>query len=103
MNAERESIRYKQVEYMLGKIGQTFDAIVSGVTDWGIYVEEEESAADGLVSMRAMKDDFYNYDKKNYALVGQKTKKKLALGDKVRVKLTAADLAARQLDFELVR
>ncbi len=101
-NAERESVRYKQVEYMGGKIGQTFDGVISGVTDWGVYVEEKESAADGLVPVRMMKDDFYNYDKKSYSLVGQRTKKKLALGDKVRVKLVSADLAARQLEFALV-
>lgn len=101
VDAERESIRYKQVEFMQGKTGQTFNAVISGVTEWGVYVEEEESAADGLVSVRSLGDDFYNYDKKNYALVGQRTKKKLALGDTVRVKLVGADLAARQLDFEL--
>lgn len=102
VSAERESIRYKQVEYMLPKIGKTFDAVISGVTDWGLYVEERESAAEGLVRMRTIGDDFYNYVAKDYALVGQRTKKKYALGDRVRVKLIAADLNARQLDFELV-
>lgn len=103
VEAERESIRYKQVEYMQDKIGQVFDGVISGVTDWGIYVEEALSAADGLVRVRSLGDDFYNYSAKDYALVGQKTKKKFALGDKVRVKLVAADLNARQLDFELAR
>jgi ribonuclease R len=103
VSAERESIRYKQVEYMLPKIGKTFDAVISGVTDWGLYVEEKESAAEGLVRMRTIGDDFYNYVAKDYALVGQRTKKKYALGDRVRVKLVAADLAARQLDFELAQ
>lgn len=103
VEAERESIRYKQVEYMLGKIGQTFDANISGVTDWGLYVEEKISAAEGLVRVRTIGNDFYNYSKKDYALVGQRTKEKLTLGDRVRVKLVAADLAARTLDFELVR
>jgi ribonuclease R len=92
VDAERESIRYKQVEYMMGQIGQTFDGVISGVTDWGLYVEEKESPAEGLVRVRTIGDDFYNY----------RTKRKLALGDRVRVKLTAADLAARTLDFELV-
>jgi ribonuclease R len=101
VNAERESIRYKQVEYMLPKIGQTFEAVISGVTEWGLYVEDAESAAEGLVRVRTLGNDFYNYAPKEYALVGQKTKKKYALGDRVRVKLVAADLAARQLDFEL--
>lgn len=103
VEAERESIRYKQVEYMQDKIGQTFDAVISGVTDWGLYVEEKESAADGLVRVRSLGDDFYTHSAKEYALIGQRTKKKYALGDKVRVKLVAADLASRQLDFELVK
>ncbi|MDE1924581.1 MAG: ribonuclease R [Patescibacteria group bacterium] len=101
VDAERESIRYKQVEYMLGKVGQTFDATISGVTDWGLYVEDKESAAEGLVRVRSLGDDFYNYSQKEYALIGQRSKKKYALGDSLHVKLVAADLATRQLDFEL--
>lgn len=101
VSAERDSIRYKLVEYMLPKIGQTFEAVVSGVTDWGLYVEEKESSAEGLVRVKTIGDDFYNYSQKEYALVGERTKKKYALGDPVRVKLVAADLATRQLDFEL--
>ena len=103
VSAERESIKYKLVEYMQDKVGQTFEAVISGVTDWGLYVEDKASSAEGLVRVRALGDDFYNYSAKEYALVGQKTQKKYALGDSVRVKLIAADLAARQLDFELVR
>jgi ribonuclease R len=103
VDAERDSIRYKQVEYMSGKIGQTFEGVVSGVTDWGLYVEEKLSAAEGLVRVRTLGDDFYNYSQKEYALIGQRTKKKYALGDTARVKLVAADLAARTLDFELAR
>jgi len=103
VEAERESIRYKQVEYMLDKIGQTFGGTISGVTDWGLYVQEDISAAEGLVRVRTIGNDFYDYSKKDYALVGQRTKEKLTLGDRVRVKLVAADLSARTLDFELVR
>lgn len=101
VEAERESIRYKQVEYMQDKIGQIFNGTISGVTDWGIYVEEEETSADGLVRVSTLGGDFFNYSQKDYALVGQRTKKKYALGDRVRVKLVAADLTSRQLDFEL--
>lgn len=101
VQAERDSIKYKLVEYMQPRVGQTFDAIVSGVTDWGLYVEDKESSAEGLVRVRSIGNDFYNYSQKEYALIGQKTQKKYALGDSVRVKLIAADLAARQLDFEL--
>lgn len=103
VEAERESIRYKQVEYMSSKIGQTFEGVISGVTDWGLYVEEKESASEGLVPVRTIGDDFYSYNQKEYSLVGQRTKKKYALGDKVKVKLVAADLPSRQLDFELVK
>jgi ribonuclease R len=103
VEAERESIRYKQVEYMGTKIGQIFEAVISGVTDWGLYVEEKESASEGLVPVRTIGDDFYSYNQKEYSLVGQRTKKKYALGDRVRVKLVAADLAARTLDFALVK
>ncbi len=102
VDAERESIRYKQVEYMAGKVGQTFEGVISGVTDWGLYVEEQESAAEGLVRVRSIGDDYYTYSAKAYALVGERTKKKFTLGDRVKVKLTAADLTARTLDFELV-
>ncbi|KKW38069.1 ribonuclease R [Candidatus Adlerbacteria bacterium RIFCSPHIGHO2_01_FULL_54_23] len=101
VDAERESVRYKQVEYMQDKIGQTFDGVISGVTEWGLYVEEKESAAEGLVHVRTLRDDYYNYSQKEYALVGARKKKKYALGDSVRVRLIAADLAMRQLDFEL--
>lgn len=101
VTAERDSIRYKLVEYMQGKVGQTFDGLISGVTDWGLYVEEAESSAEGLVRVKSIGDDFYNYSQKEYALVGERTKKKFALGDRVRVKLVNADLESRQLDFEL--
>ena len=103
VSAERDSIRYKQVEYLSARVGQEFDAIISGVTDWGLYVEDVVSASEGLVRVRTIGDDFYNYSQKEYALVGQKTKKKYALGDRVRVKLIATDMAARNVDFELVR
>ena len=103
VDAERDSIRYKQVEYLTSKIGQEFDGVISGVTEWGLYVEEKESAAEGLVRVRSIGDDFYNYNQKAYALIGEKTKKKFVLGDPIRVKLTAADLVTRTVDFELVR
>jgi len=103
VSAERDSIRYKQVEYLSSRIGQEFDAIISGVTDWGLYVEDKETASEGLVRMRALEGDFFEHRPKEYAVVGQRTQKKYALGDSVRVKLVAADVAARTADFELVR
>lgn len=100
--AERTSIKYKQVEYMQEHVSEEFEAIVSGVSEWGVYVEEEETKADGLVRLRDMKDDFYELNEKLYALVGKKTGKKYSLGDKVRVKLIASDLEKKTLDFQFV-
>ena len=77
--------------------------MISGVTEWGLYVEDKVSASEGLVRVRTIGDDFYSHSQKEYSLVGQKTKKKYTLGDSVRVKLVATDLAARTADFELVR
>ena len=101
-DAERTSVKYKQVEYMLSHIGKEFDATVSGVSEWGVYIEEIETKAEGMVRFKNMTDDMYNLDEKNYAVVGMKTKKKYSLGDKVRVKLTDADLDRRTLDFIFV-
>jgi len=100
--AERASIKYKQVEFMLGKVGQEFDATISGVSEWGIYVEEIETKAEGMVRLKNMTDDTYVLDQKNYAIVGTTSKKKFTLGDSVRVKLTDADLDKKILDFTFV-
>lgn len=97
--AERASIKYKQVEYMQEHVGEEFDATVSGVSEWGVYVEEVETKAEGMVRLKDMTDDFYELDEKNYAVVGKKSGKKYSLGDKVRVKLTAADPERKTLDF----
>lgn len=102
-DAERASIKYKQVEYMQGKVGQTFEVKVSGIADWGIYVEEPEAKAEGLLPLRTLKpDDFYSVDQKNYKVVGQNTKKEFNIGDKVMVKLLRADLDTKMLDYEIV-
>ncbi len=100
--AERASIKYKQVEYMQEHIGEEFEAIVSGVSEWGIYVEEVNTKAEGMVKLRDMKDDFYELNEKLYAIVGKKTGKKYSLGDKIRVKLVASDPERKTLDFQLV-
>lgn len=100
--AERESVRYKQVEFMQSKVGQEFDGVISGVTEWGIYVEEPTTKAEGMVRLKDMTDDTYELDEKNYRVVGQRTKKKLSLGDTVRVKLVSADLDRKNLDFKIV-
>jgi ribonuclease R len=101
-DAERASIKYKQVEYMASHVGEEFDGVISGVTEWGIYVEEKNTAAEGLVRISSIGDDFYDYAPKAYALIGQRKHKKYALGDQVRVKLVSADLINRQLEFVLI-
>ncbi len=100
--AERASIKYKQVEYMETRVGQTFDATVSGVSEWGVYVEEVNTKAEGMVKLRDMKDDFYELNQKMYAIVGKQSGKKYSLGDKVNVKLVAADPERKALDFQFV-
>lgn len=102
-DAERASVKYKQVEYMQGKVGQIFEVKVSGIADWGIYVEEPEAKAEGLLPLRTLKpDDFYSVDQKNYKVIGQNTKKEFNIGDKVMVKLLRADLETKMLDYEIV-
>ena len=83
-------------------VGEEFDATISGVTDWGLYVEDVETKSEGLVHIRNIGDDYYTFDKKNYAIVGERNKNKFTLGDSVRVKLIGADLDARTLDFKFV-
>ncbi len=100
--AERDSIKYKQVEFMKNKIGQEFNAVISGVTEWGMYVEDPETKVEGLVRTKDLTDDYYKLDSKNYAIVGSATHKKFYLGDTIRVKLTSADLDRKTLDFKLV-
>src|SRR3989344_3049798 len=99
--AERDSIKYNQAEFMPGNVGKTFEAIVSGVAEWGIYVEEVETKAEGLVRMRALGSDYFVLDKKNYRVVGERTKKTYSLGDRLRVKLVSADLDTRTIDWSL--
>ncbi|MBU1557682.1 RNB domain-containing ribonuclease, partial [Patescibacteria group bacterium] len=102
VEAERNSIKYKYVEYMSKKIGEEFEGIITSITDWGVYVQETKSKAEGLVRVGSLKNDFYSIDAKNYRIVGQKTGKKYTLGDKVKIKLTATDLDKRTIDFEII-
>jgi len=102
VRAERDSIKYKQVEYMQNKIGEEFNGIITGVTEWGVYVEETRTKAEGLVRMSTLGDDYYSLDSKQYRVVGERSKKKFALGDTVKIKLKSADLDMRTLDFVFV-
>jgi ribonuclease R len=101
-DAERSSIKYKQVQYLTDKIGQEFDGIISGVTEWGIFVEIIENHCEGMVRLRELRDDNYYFDEDNYCLRGRKSGKILTLGDKVRIEIKRADLVKKQLDFALV-
>ncbi|NNC71052.1 MAG: ribonuclease R, partial [Flavobacteriaceae bacterium] len=100
--AERDSIKYMQVKYMKDHQDQDFKGVISGVTEWGIYVEIIENKCEGMVRIRDIKDDYYIYDEKQYALVGQATKHLLQLGDEVIVKVKNTDLERKHLDFELI-
>ena len=100
--AERASIKYKMVEFMEDKVGREFDGSISGVTDWGIYVELTENKIEGMVALRDMTDDYYAFDAENYAVVGHTTGRRFTLGDEVRIRVKRADLNRKQLDFEMV-
>ncbi|HET8963605.1 MAG TPA: RNB domain-containing ribonuclease, partial [Chitinophagales bacterium] len=101
-DAERASIKYKQVQYLQDKIGHEYDGIISGVTEWGIFVELIENHCEGMVRLRDLNDDNYYFDEDNYCLRGRKNGKVLTLGNKVRIEIKRADLVKKQLDFALV-
>lgn len=101
-NAERASIKYKQVEYMKDKLGMVFDGVISGVTEWGLYVELNENKCEGLVPIRDLDDDFYEFDDKNYCLIGRRKRREYRLGDAITIKVVQANLERKQLDFMLV-
>ncbi|MDE6418172.1 MAG: S1 RNA-binding domain-containing protein, partial [Duncaniella sp.] len=101
-DAERASIKYKQVEYMQSHLGETFSGIISGVTEWGLYVELNDNLCEGLVPMRDLADDFYDFDEKNHCLIGRRHNNRYRLGDNVDVKVARADLERKQLDFVLI-
>jgi ribonuclease R len=97
--AERASVKYKQVEFMSERIGQVFEGVISGVTEWGIYVQIIENQCEGMVSVRDLDDDYYEYDEENYCLRGRSTGKEYTLGDRVKVEVVKADLEKKQLDY----
>lgn len=102
VRAERDSIKFKQVEYMSDKVGQEFDGIVTGVSDWGIYVEDKASKSEGMIRLSNLKGDFFEHQASKYRVRGSKTGKTFSLGDEIRIKLTRADIENRELDFILV-
>ena len=100
--AERESKKLKQVEYMSERLNKVFDGTITGVTKWGMYVEENESKSEGMISMRTLGDDYYVFNEKSYSIIGEKTGKVFTLGDKVKFKAVAADLDKKTLDYILM-
>ena len=100
--AERASIKYKQTEFMAERMGQEFDGVISGVTEFGIYVEDVLTKCEGMVPLRDLSSDYYEFDEDNYRLVGRRTKRVYNLGDKVRFRVERANLERRQLDYSLV-
>ncbi|WP_316825392.1 ribonuclease R [Pedobacter miscanthi] len=101
-DAERASIKYKQAEYLENNIGTEYKGIISGVTEWGMYVEIEENKCEGMIRLRDISDDFYVLDEKNYCIIGQRKKKKYQLGDEVMIRVKKVDLSKRQIDFTLI-
>ncbi|MEG2318782.1 MAG: RNB domain-containing ribonuclease, partial [Rikenellaceae bacterium] len=100
--AERASDKYKMAEYLKDRIGEEFDGYISGVSEWGIYVELAETRIEGMVPVREMKDDFYTFDKDGYRYVGNRSGRILLLGDKVKIKVIRVDMIRKLIDFELI-
>lgn len=101
-NAERASIKYKQVEFMSERLGLTYDGVISGVTEWGLYVELNENKCEGMIPIRDLDDDYYEFDEKNYCLRGRRKNKLYSLGDAITIKVARANIEKKQLDFVLV-
>ena len=102
VEAERASVKYKQVEFLMDKMGQIFEGQISGVSKWGIFVELLDSKAEGLVRFNDLKDDYYYFDEDNYRIIGKQHGMVYRLGDKVNVLVKKVDMEKKQLDFEIV-
>jgi ribonuclease R len=102
VDAERASIKYKQVEFMQDKVGKEFAGVVSGLTDWGIYVEIVENKCEGMVSIKSLADDFYEFDEEEYMIKGRHEGRKFEIGDELRIEVVNANLSRRQLDYKIV-
>lgn len=100
--AERSSIKYKQVEYMSSRIGEKFEGTITGVTEWGLYIEDKETKCEGMVSVRDLGDDFYVFDKKGMSIVGQKKRRRFTLGDKVKFKVKDTNINKKTIDYQLI-
>ena len=101
-DAERDSIKYMQVKYMEDKVGQEFKGVVSGVAEYGFWVQLPENGAEGMIKLRDLMDDSYRHDPKIHAIVGQRKGKIYQLGDEITIKVVKANLIAKQLDFKII-
>ena len=100
--AERSSIKYKLTEFMENKVGQEFEGSISGVTEWGLYVEIEPTKVEGMVPLKDIKEDYFIFDEKNYCVIGKSTRKKFTLGDKVKIKVSRTNLEQKLIDYSLI-
>ena len=100
--AERASIKYKTVEYMQERIGQIFEGTVSGVTEWGMYVEIDDTKVEGMIPLREIKNDYFVFDEESYTLTGKRTNRKFTLGSRVKIRVEKANLEQRLLDYSLI-
>ncbi len=100
-DAERASIKYKQVEYMSSRIGEKYEGIITGVTEWGLYIEDKKTKCEGMVRMRDLKDDFYTFDKEGMSIKGKKTHKKYTFGDTIKFVVKNADMNKKTIDYEI--
>jgi ribonuclease R len=101
-DAERASVKYKQAEYMLDKIGQEFDALISGVSKWGIFAEITGTKCEGMIKLRDLDDDYYYLDEENFRVIGQRYGNVYKLGDKVRIRVKKIDLSRKQMDYTIL-
>jgi ribonuclease R len=101
-DAERMSVKYKQAEFMLDKVGQEFDALVSGVSKWGIFAEIVGNKCEGMIRLRDLDDDFYYLDEENFQVIGQRSGQRYKLGDPVKIRVKRIDVAKKQMDFGIV-
>ena len=100
--AERASIKYKQVEYMASRVGDIFDGIITGVTEWGLYIEESITKCEGMVQIRTLANDYYIFDRKSMSIIGKKNRKKYTLGDKVKFKVISANMNKKTIDYKII-
>lgn len=102
-SAERASIKYKQAEYLSERLGEVYDGVVSGVSEWGLYVEIKENMCEGMVPVRDLKDDHYVFDEKNYCLIGRRTHKRFTLGDNLKIQVAAVNMERKTIDFTIAK